>query len=119
MPDELDRSYPLTEMQIAQYRRNGYIKLAEVLSARTLAEYAPEITRVLRAWTLKRFLAEYGIQVPNSGTAREHTDPPATSGTYARAFTQRLNLWRMSSKVERFVRSRRLARIASELMGVR
>ena len=113
---ELDRAYDLSAEQVAHYREQGYVKLPAVLSDATFGSYGPEITRMTRAWGLKDFLAEYA---EDSSPARDEQLPTrASSDTYARAFTQRVNLWRQSEAVERFVRSRRLARLAAELMGV-
>ena len=39
----LDRPYPLSPAQIAQFRRDGFIKLKEVLDADTLQQIAEQI----------------------------------------------------------------------------
>jgi ectoine hydroxylase-related dioxygenase (phytanoyl-CoA dioxygenase family) len=71
-----------------------------VLSPDLVARFEPEITReVIRLNT-------------------QHL-PLAERDTYSRAFLQVTNLWRHSDRVKRFIFSRRLARIAAELMGVR
>lgn len=113
--DELDRVYELRCEQITSYREHGHLKLPRVLSRQTIGRYGPELTRVTRAWSLADFLAEYDAE--REPGREERPRARASSDTYARAFTQRVNLWRQSPAIERFVRSRRLARIAAELMG--
>jgi ectoine hydroxylase-related dioxygenase (phytanoyl-CoA dioxygenase family) len=96
---ELDYAYPLSRAQIAQFREQGFIKLKNVLSPETLTYYGREITaQVLR------------LNVQNK--------PMSERTTYERAFLQIMNLWRQSAKIKEFCFSKRLARIAAELMGV-
>lgn len=95
---DLDSHYPLTDEQIARFRREGYIKLKDVLSPDVLAHYGAEISRMVEA--LKT----------------EHRDMTYRD-VYGKAFLQITNLWVQSEAVKTFVRSKRLARIATELMG--
>jgi ectoine hydroxylase-related dioxygenase (phytanoyl-CoA dioxygenase family) len=119
VPDrELDTPHELSDEQISHYREHGYVKLQQVLSPETLAEYGPEFTRVTREWSYRRFISEYEPEILQSVQKALGSGTKKGSDTYARAFTQRPNLWRFSAVVERFVRSPRLARIAAELMGV-
>lgn len=97
--DELSRDYPLTDEQIRSFRRDGFVKLKNVLSAGVLAEYGGEFSRLVQA--LNRQKA-----------------PLAERGTYGKAFLQIANLWEHSEKVREFVMCRRLGKIAAELMGV-
>jgi ectoine hydroxylase-related dioxygenase (phytanoyl-CoA dioxygenase family) len=119
---ELETPYPLRAEQIGYYRECGYVRLERVLSEETLGEYGAEITRVVREVYAERFraqaLRDYGPELVE--TLRRWTRAAAgrSSDTYARAFTQRTNLWRLSEKVERLVRSPRLAKLAADLMGV-
>lgn len=96
---DLDSPYPLTPEQIAQFRRDGFIKLKDVLSAETLAHYGREITRL---------------------TIDLNTEqrPMEERSTYDRAFLQVMNLWEQSPLVGRFVMGQRLGRIAAELLEV-
>jgi ectoine hydroxylase-related dioxygenase (phytanoyl-CoA dioxygenase family) len=99
---ELDSEYPLSAEQIARFERDGYIKLKHVFSAEVLDFYGKEISRLVRA--------------------AKPIDPNAPKSIYGQAFTQVENLWRMSEIARQFVFSRRLARLATELMrteGVR
>lgn len=97
--DELNADYPLAQEDIAAYRRDGFAKIANVLSADLLADYGAEFTRLVHA--LNRQTAS--LQERN---------------TYGKAFLQVANLWEHSDKVKNFVLGRRLGKIAAELMGV-
>ncbi len=96
--NDLGQAYPLTAEQIEQYRTNGYIKLKQVLAPETLAFYGREISRKVRELNT------------------EHL-PLEQRDLYHRAFLQVENLWPKSELVHEFVASRKLGRIASELMG--
>lgn len=99
MHDELSTPYSLTAEQIARYRRDGYIKLKHVLSATVLAAYRDEIAQMVRQLNTE-------------------TKPLGERTTYSKAFLQITNIWEQSAKVKEFVFSKRLGRIAAELMGV-
>lgn len=96
---ELDASYALTPEQIAFYRERGYLKLKDVFSPALLNYYGREITRL--------------VTVLN-----RQTKPMEERTTYEKAFLQIMNLWTKSDVAKEFCFSRRLARIAAELMGV-
>lgn len=97
--DDLDAFYPVSQDQLAFFRHNGYIKLKDVLSRRTLEYYGAEITR--RVLEL----------------CRAHL-PLEERSTYGKAFLQIGNLQQHSEIVATFVRSRRLAQIAADLLEV-
>jgi ectoine hydroxylase-related dioxygenase (phytanoyl-CoA dioxygenase family) len=121
---ELDAPCELSPDRVAAYRRDGYVKLADVLSGPLLRHYGEEIVRVVRETPQKDILPpahlalldEEGLQVLESVLAERPRK--RTPSTYARAFTQRFNLWNLSPQVEALVRSRRLAKIAADLLGV-
>jgi ectoine hydroxylase-related dioxygenase (phytanoyl-CoA dioxygenase family) len=92
--------YPLTADQVAAYRRDGFVKLKNVLSAEAIAHYGAIIA------------SEVG-RLNGSGVPLDKRD------TYGKAFIQIGNLWTKSGAVKEFCWSQRLARIASGLMGVR
>lgn len=98
---KLDEPYTLTAEQIERFRADGFIKLKEVLSLEEIAAYAPIVTEL----TLAR--------------DRNKGVPMDQRNTYDRAFIQVSNLWEVDARVQRFAFSRRLARIAAELLGVR
>ena len=96
---DLDSPYPLEAAQVAAFRRDGFIKLRDVLSPDVLAHYGAEITRLTIALNTQ-------------------DKPLAERSTYDRAFLQVMNLWEHSDVVKRFVLGRRLGRIAAELLEV-
>lgn len=96
---DIDSLYPLTAEQIAAFRRDGFIKLKNVLSAQTLAHHGAEITRLTIALNTQQL-------------------PLDQRSTYDKAFLQVMNLWEHSRQVEAFVRGRRLGRIAAQLLEV-
>ncbi|MBL8329087.1 MAG: phytanoyl-CoA dioxygenase family protein [Rubrivivax sp.] len=96
---DLDTPYTLGAEQIARFRRDGFIKLKQVLSPQALTHFGRDITRL---------------------TLELHTQsrPLAERSTYDRAFLQVMNLWEQSPQVGRFVMGRRLGRLAAELLEV-
>ncbi len=96
---ELDEPFRLTEAQARQYQEQGFIKLKQVLSPAVLELYGREVTReVLRRSRDVRPLDE--------------------RDTYGKAFLQVSNVWPDNEVAREFAFSRRLARLAAELMGV-
>ena len=96
----LEEPYHLAADQIAFYRENRYIKLKQALPPEALNYYAGVIhDKVKELNTMYLPLEE--------------------RDTYSQAFLQVMNLWRKSEEIKRLVFSKRLARIATELMGVR
>ena len=96
---DLHRPYPLAAAQIARFRRDGFIRLEDVLAPDLLAHYGAEITRLTISLNTQH-------------------RPLAERGTYDRAFLQVMNLWEHSARVREFVLGRRLGRIAAELLEV-
>ena len=96
---DLDSPYPLAPEQVAQFRRDGFIQLKDVLSPETLALHGREITRLTIELNTER-------------------RPLAERSTYDRAFLQVMNLWEKSPRVGRFVMGQRLGRIAAQLLEV-
>ncbi|MFM9197667.1 MAG: phytanoyl-CoA dioxygenase family protein [Planctomycetia bacterium] len=97
----IDAPYPLTDLQKRQFRDDGFIKLPGVFDAATLGAFKDEITRLT---------TEHN---PQANVPLERRD------TYGKAFIQVGNLWEKSAEARRFTFSRRLARIATELLGTR
>ena len=96
---DIDSPYALNADQIARFRRDGYIKLKHVLSADVINHYGPLITsEVYRLNTM---------QLP-----LEQRD------TYNKAFLQVGNIWTKNETVREFCWGQRLARLATELLGV-
>lgn len=95
----LDKPYYLTQEQIDFYQKNRYIKLKEVLNQETLSYFNDVITKQVN-------------EMNKEQTAlTERT-------TYGKAFLQLFNLWMENTVVKELVFSKRLAKIASELMEV-
>lgn len=100
MTIDIDSPYPLTPVQVASFRENGFVRLRDVLSRETLELYGREITRLT---------IELNTQ----------DRPIAERSTYDKAFLQVMNLWEKSPLVGQFVMGRRLGRIAAELLEVK
>ena len=96
---QLNEPFNLSHEAIASYRENGYVKLKDVLSAEVIHYYGELITD----WVFK---------------LNKLTKPMEERTTYEKAFLQIMNMWRENEEVKEFVFSTRLARIATELMGV-
>jgi ectoine hydroxylase-related dioxygenase (phytanoyl-CoA dioxygenase family) len=96
---ELDETYSVPQSAIHFYREKGYVKLKQVLSADVISYYGEIITD----WVFK---------------LNKLTKPMEERTTYEKAFLQIMNLWLENEEIKEFVFSKRLARIAAELMGV-
>ena len=102
MPNiELNQPYELTEAAIEQFRRDGFVRLEKVLAADTLADYAPEINRLVDA------------------NHKNKDVPLEERSLYDQAFIQVCNLWTQNERARELACCERLARIAAELLGVR
>ena len=97
--DALSAPFALSDEQITRFREDGFVKLKDVFDAQTLDHYGAAITE-------QTFLHN-----PKKDIKLEDRD------TYGRAFIQVGNLWEKDETVREFVFSRRLARIAAELLG--
>lgn len=96
---ELNTPYDVSPASVAFYRQNGYVKLKHVLSSAVLDYYGGIITElVIRLNTLIK--------------------PMEERTTYERAFLQIMNLWQEDEQAKEFVFSKRLAKIAADLMSV-
>ncbi|MDQ8199894.1 phytanoyl-CoA dioxygenase family protein [Pelagicoccus enzymogenes] len=95
---DLDSHYALTDEQVARFRRDGYIKLRHVLSPDVLAHYETEISHMVE-------------KLRQEHRAMEQRD------IYSKAFLQISNIWTQNEAVKEFVMSKRLGRIATELIG--
>lgn len=98
---ELDSEYPLDETVLRKFSDDGFVRLPSVLSERLLQTYASEINSQVDA----------GNSLKNI--------PVETRTIYDQAFIQVMNLWTRSPLVREFVFSKRLAKIAADLMRVR
>ncbi len=101
--DALTAPYHLTDAQIAYYQQNRFIKLKEVFSKEVIDFFNPAISKLVAARSTVT-------------TAVDERD------TYGKAFLQIFNLWTEDELVKEFIFSKRMAKIAADLMhttGVR
>jgi ectoine hydroxylase-related dioxygenase (phytanoyl-CoA dioxygenase family) len=95
----LNQPYKLTQEQINFYRENKYVKLKNVLNAETIAHFSKVIKNKVQ-------------ELSTQDVPLEERD------TYSKAFLQIMNIWTHDDEVKRFVFNRRVAQVATELMGV-
>jgi ectoine hydroxylase-related dioxygenase (phytanoyl-CoA dioxygenase family) len=91
--------YKLTPDQIKFYKKNKFIKLKQVLDSEVLNFYNTLISNKVMELTKNKI-------------------PLENRSTYDKAFLQLFNLWEEDSAIKDFVFSKRLAKIATELMEV-
>ncbi len=96
---QLAEPFALTQSAIDSFHKNGYVKLKQVLSPEVIDFYGSAISKMVLALNTE-------------------SKPIAERDTYSRAFLQVMNIWEQDATVREFSFSARLARIASELMGV-
>jgi ectoine hydroxylase-related dioxygenase (phytanoyl-CoA dioxygenase family) len=96
---QLDAPYSLPADAIMRFKRDGYVKLDQVLAPEVLTHYGDVITdQVIKL--------------------NSQVKPMSERSTYEKAFLQIMNLWEVDETSREFVFGKRLARIAAELMGV-
>lgn len=95
----LDERYDLNADQIAFYRENQFIKLKDVFSKDILEYYSEVVSNKVKELNTQNI-------------------PIAERDTYSKAFLQIMNIWTHDETVKEFVFSRRLAQLATTLMGV-
>jgi ectoine hydroxylase-related dioxygenase (phytanoyl-CoA dioxygenase family) len=100
MLPELSSDYEIAPELVDSFRRDGHVLLRGVASADEIATYRPVLL-----------------------SARDRFGPEPTPlearNTYGKAFLKGVNLWEFDEGARRFVQSRRFAKIAAELLGVR
>jgi ectoine hydroxylase-related dioxygenase (phytanoyl-CoA dioxygenase family) len=99
LQEALDEPFQLSAEQINFFRKNGFIKLKNVLP--------PEV--------IKYFNKTISNEVKRLNT--QHL-PMEQRDTYGKAFLQIMNIWTKSAPVKEIVFSKRLAKIATDLLGV-
>lgn len=90
--------YPLSDSQVADYRRDGFIQLDDVITGEELAAMRAAVRAAVQADTA-------------------HLDPARPKSSYEQIFIQCVNLWQRHPAVRPFVTSRRFGRIAARLCG--
>ena len=96
---ELDDFKKIPQEQIGEFRENGHTITKGLLSPEEIAAYHS----VIRKSALKYNTEERKIE---------------DRDTYGKAFLQIMNLWRKDENVKKFVMSKRLAKVAADLLGV-
>ncbi len=99
----LEQPYALTSQQIELYQKNRCIKLKGVFDREVISFFNKAITEKVAEMS-------------------QSTAPLETRDTYGKAFLQLFNLWREDERIKQLVFSKRLAKIAADLMrtnGVR
>ncbi len=94
----------LSETQVQQYRRDGFVIVRGFLDNDELADWREAVGQALEARGNQRVLAK-----------DMNTDP---DDYYSRVFTQRVNLWQDSPAIRRLMLDPRLGKLAAELAGV-
>lgn len=96
---ELDAPFDLSPEHISFFRENGYVKIKNVLSAPVI---------------------QYMNDIISSEVKKLNTQhlPMEERDTYGKAFLQIMNIWTKSDMVREIVFNKRLAKIATDLMGV-
>ena len=96
----LESTYEIRPEQAERFRRDGHIKLVGVLSPQEVRVYRPHLNRVVEAHSAE----SHGMEQKVAGAVKNWK------------FVN--NLWALDEAVRRFVLSRRLGRLAADLMGV-
>ncbi|WMW77059.1 phytanoyl-CoA dioxygenase family protein [Flavobacterium sp. 20NA77.7] len=97
--EQLNENYTLNQEQIDFYASNKFIKLKNVLDKETVAYFNTILTE----------------QVALLNTEKKAIEERST---YGKAFLQLFNLWAVNPIIKELVFSKRIAKIASELMQV-
>ena len=95
----------LSQAQIRHYRREGFVTLPNLLS--------PAEVRELKAAVAKGVQAMGKLKVAGGGKEWEDDD-----SYYSRVFLQRLNLWKESPTVRKFMLNPALGKMLARLAGV-
>jgi len=95
----LDEEYPLTDDQVARYRRDGHVLVRKLFEPASLEDFQQAIKAAV-------------------ARCSDETRPLDERDTYGQAFLQVMNLWEKDETVRSFVLAKRFARVAAELMGV-
>jgi ectoine hydroxylase-related dioxygenase (phytanoyl-CoA dioxygenase family) len=95
----LDNFKTMPDENINEFLEKGHTLVKNILSAGEIAAYRPVIVGAADRYNTEK---------------RKMED----RDTYGKAFLQIMNLWRSDESVKKFVLSKRLAKIAADLMGV-
>ncbi len=126
LSDILNTPYDLPKQAIASYKRDGYVRLRDVLPQDALAEIEQALTPTVRQIQAGTPFHPDHLKLMDQGTrdllkafaAKKQQTPDSEADTYSRAFTQIFNLWLWNDVARKLVFSPRLAGIAARLMEV-
>lgn len=96
----------LTDEEVRFYRDNGYMIRRNFLDAEQVAELRSNVLAAIAAMPGKRKIAGVGADLVEG------------DAYYDRVFTQRINLWRLSDVVQRYMQSPALGEMLCKLEGV-
>jgi len=96
---QLNETKELTKEQLDFYQKNEFIKIKSVFSAEIISHFNKVISKIV-------------------SETQKFSTPIEERTTYGRAFLQLFNLWTMDSEIKQLVFSKRLAKIAADLMRV-
>jgi ectoine hydroxylase-related dioxygenase (phytanoyl-CoA dioxygenase family) len=99
LSSDLKEPFVLSEAQIIFFRKNGFVKIKSVFSAETIDYLNGTISNEVKRLNTQHL-------------------PLEERDTYGKAFLQIMNIWTKSESVKEIVFSKRLAKIATELLGV-
>lgn len=100
MSDTLSRTRIVTDEQLAQYRRDGFIVIPDLLTAEEVERFAPAVTNGVRHRT------------------RNNTIPLEERSNYQQSFLQCMNLWEDHPDVAPLTFHPKIGQAAAELMEV-
>lgn len=95
----LNNPFLLLNEQLDYYKQNGFIKIKDVLSKDLINYFNSVITSTVEELT-------------------DNIEPLKNRDTYGKAFLQLFNLWQKDSSIKELIFSKRIAKIAAELMQV-
>lgn len=96
---ELDSPYELTNEQIRFFQESGFIKIPELLSTQLIRHMDDVITPQVEKLNTQLLEMKY-------------------RDTYGKAFLQIMNIWREAEAVKKIVFSKKLAKVAADLLRV-
>lgn len=95
----MDTPYPVSDEQIAQYQRDGFIQISNVVTGDDLVRLREAVEAAVES--------ERGERAPGE-----------TKSVYEQIFIQKVNLWRRHPAVREFVLCKRFGELAARLSGL-
>jgi phytanoyl-CoA hydroxylase len=93
-----DADYPMTQVQIDAYRRDGFVQISDVVTGDALSDLRNAVVTAVEA-------------------ENQDNRPLEQKGAYEQIFIQKVNLWRRHEAVRRWATCRRFANLAARLSG--